>query len=118
MGRYLSQFEEMLRICARTGMKVIPSLVDFPIGEPAAAITREERWTIVTNRNVRDQFFAQAFRPLLQISARPEYSGSIYAWEVMNEPHWLRSTGATPDPDPKLSDQALDGIRDYWRLAP
>jgi hypothetical protein len=92
MGRYLSQFEEMLRICVRTGMKVIPSLVDFPIGEPSASITREERWTIVTDRGVRDQFFAQAFRPLLQISARPEYSNCIFAWEVMNEPHWLRST--------------------------
>jgi hypothetical protein len=91
-ARYVDHFTRMLDSCRKTGMKVIPSLVDFAIGQPTPSITQEERWSIVTDRAVREQFFAQAFRPLLQISAQPEYAPSIFAWEVMNEPHWLQST--------------------------
>ncbi|MGC4063435.1 MAG: hypothetical protein QM784_02025 [Polyangiaceae bacterium] len=103
MGRYLSQFEEMLRICARTGMKLIPSLVDFGIGAPLPHLEREQRWSIITDRSVRDQFFAQAMVPLLEISQRPEYRTTLYAWEVMNEPSWLTgSLWPRPGQTPKV----------------
>jgi len=83
--RFIAYFQEMLRICSLTGVKLIPSLLDFGIAEPALKNSR--RNDIVSDPNMSKIFLDEVFEPLLDESFKAP--DAIFAWEIMNEPKWL-----------------------------
>jgi hypothetical protein len=83
--RFIVYFREVLRICQLTGVKLIPSLLDFGIAEPALGNSR--RNDIVSDPVMTKIFLDQVFEPLLDESFK--VPNAIFAWEIMNEPKWL-----------------------------
>jgi len=83
--RFVAHFQEILRVCQRTGVQLIPSLLDFGIAEPRLKTSR--RNAIVADPSVTKFFFDQVFEPLLDESFNTP--GVVFAWEIMNEPIWL-----------------------------
>lgn len=88
-----NDFEAVLRICARTGVKLLPSLIDFywchegrPLDGPDGVV-KCGRADIIRDPNKRGAFFDRVFEPLLALSMR--YADSVYAWELINEPEWV-----------------------------
>lgn len=79
---------------SRTGLQVIPSLVDFPFfavppdRQPSKGGGRQD---IALDKDKRRLFFDTVLEPLLQVS-KP-FKDQIFAWEVMNEPSWLIRQG-------------------------
>jgi hypothetical protein len=83
--RFIFYFQEILKVCQRTGVKLIPSLVDFGIAEPKLGTSR--RNAIVDDPVMTKIFLDQVFEPLLDESFK--VPDAIFAWEIMNEPKWL-----------------------------
>jgi hypothetical protein len=95
--RIRDDLESVLEICRVHGLKLFPSLIDFhwcrggkPVpGKPG--IIKGGRQDIVRDREKGQAFFDRLLDPLLESSAR--YQGSVYAWEVINEPEWVVRKG-------------------------
>lgn len=88
-ARVLDQVARMLEAFARTGLQVIPSLLDFKaFGRRRRGVENGcgERAEIVRAAPVRAAFVDGVLRPLLETSRT--YRAQIHAWEVMNEPVW------------------------------
>ena len=86
----LQDFSEILELCASTGVKLIPSLIDFnwsfPAQPAATGYVKCGRAAVLTDDIQRTIFLDTVLDPLLEASRkRPE---SIYAWEPINEPEW------------------------------
>ncbi len=109
--RYFEQFQRMLDIGVKTGVQLIPSLLDFGIGEPK--IHHERRCRVITEPGLREEFFEQVLVSLLRLANQERYRPSIYAFEIMNEPSWLTGhfwprPGSLPRPMmPRVSRDAL-----------
>lgn len=91
--RLCEDFEFVLDVCAETGIKFLPSLIDFHWCYPgktideAGGIVKCGRGDIIRDPAKRRHFLDAVLEPLLDISARrPEV---IYAWELINEPEWV-----------------------------
>jgi hypothetical protein len=79
---------------SRTGLQVIPSLVDFKffaVPEDRQAGKGGGRQDIALDKDKRKLFFDTVLEPLLQVSI--PFKDQIFAWEVMNEPSWLIRPG-------------------------
>jgi hypothetical protein len=88
-ARVLDQIGRMLEAFARTGLQVIPSLLDFKaFGHRLSGVENGcgERADIVRVASARAAFIEGALQPLLEASRA--YRAQIHAWEVMNEPVW------------------------------
>jgi len=88
-ARVLDQIGRMFEAFARTGLQVIPSLLDFKaFGHRLPGVENGcgERADIVRLSSVRAAFVEGVLRPLLDASRA--YRAQIHAWEVMNEPVW------------------------------
>lgn len=91
--RFLADFEFVLQVCRDSGLKLLPSLIDFSwcrTGVPAAEdtdIVKCGRYDIVRDPLKRKAFLDRVLDPLLACSAR--YGDCIYAWELINEPEWI-----------------------------
>jgi hypothetical protein len=88
-ARMLDQLGRMFEAFARTGLMVVPSLLDFKaFGRrlPKVANGCGARSAIVRDATTRTVFIEQLLRPFL--SASLPYRAQIHAWEVMNEPVW------------------------------
>lgn len=85
--RFMVHFREVLRICKLTGIKLIPSLIDFGICEPKLGDDR--RTDIVKDFDMQQKFYNQVFTPMLDESIINGNDQVIFAWEIMNEPLWL-----------------------------
>jgi hypothetical protein len=88
-ARVLDQLGRMFEAFARTGVTVVPSLLDFKaFGRrlPDVANGCGARDAIVRDATTRAVFVEQVLRPLLRASM--PYRAQIHAWEVMNEPVW------------------------------
>ncbi len=91
--QFLSDFQFVLETCARVGLKLAPSLIDFHWchrgstvgGNPG--IVKGGRYQIVRDPGKREAFFNQLLEPLLDLSMK--YRDAIYAWELINEPEWV-----------------------------
>ena len=86
----LQDFGEVLDLCASTGVKLIPSLIDFnwcfPAQPAATGYVKCGRASVLTDDIQRTIFLDTVLDPLLEVSRnKPE---SIYAWEPINEPEW------------------------------
>jgi len=88
--RFMVHFREILRICLVTGIKLIPSLLDFGICEPKFGDNR--RTDIVKSFDMQQTFYDQVFDPMLDESIKNGNDQAIFAWEIMNEPVWLSRT--------------------------
>lgn len=76
-----------------TGIKLIPSLVDFKFFGPVIG-NSGGRGCLTRDARRRDTFLHTVLDGFLDIS-RP-YAEQIYAWEVINEPFWNCSSFAPP----------------------
>ncbi len=91
-------FDYVLGACAKAGLKLFPSLIDFSWCLPGTevpgspGIIKGGRNGIVSDAMKRQLFFERVLDPLLDISMK--YRDSIYAWELINEPEWV--TGRFP----------------------
>ena len=91
-------FEHVLGTCAKTGLKLLPSLIDFSWcrrgteipGSPG--IIKGGRYGIVCDAAKQKLFFDRILDPLLDISRK--YQDAVFAWELINEPEWV--TGRFP----------------------
>lgn len=86
-------FEFVLDVCSMTGVKFVPSLIDFHwchegrVIDPAAGIVKGGRGDVLRDAIKRENFLDNVLDPLLDISTK--YSDAIYAWELINEPEWV-----------------------------
>lgn len=85
--KFLEDLERMLEIVrdSGTGIKLIPSLVDFGFFGPTYG-NSGSRQAIAQDAAAREAFFESLLDPFLAVGKR--YAGQIYAWEVINEPYW------------------------------
>ena len=87
----VSDFEALLEQCEQAGVQLLPSLLDFHWCLPAVAVgpglLKGGRARVIRDPERRRHFLDQLLNPLLEAS-RP-CRGSIFAWEVMNEPEWV-----------------------------
>lgn len=89
--RFVEQIAGMVRAASDAGVKVIPSLLDFPAlgdaptlgGRHGCACRRE----IVIDPAKQSRFFDTVLEPLLE--AAVPLAPAVHAWEVLNEPYWL-----------------------------
>ncbi len=85
-------FEFVLQICRKNGLKLFPSLIDFPWCRQGMAVAGNPgiikcgRYDIIRDPGKRRAFFDRVLDPLLTSSMR--YPDLIYAWELINEPEW------------------------------
>jgi hypothetical protein len=108
--RFRWHFQQILNAAEDVGVQLIPSLLDFGIGNPDTASVR--RTPILQD----GAFFDTVFEPLLEMSKAN--ASQIYAWEVMNEPSWLTghyfpfrlglSPGTWLPTGPAVSEQVLN----------
>lgn len=90
MRQCVEDFRNLLDVCVASGVKLIPSLLDFHwcfartlVSETVA---KGGRYSVFQDDMHRRLFLDTVLDPLLEASrARPE---AIYAWEPMNEPEW------------------------------
>lgn len=97
----LDDFESLLGAAARTGMRLIPSLMSFELFFPAMQhgerIFSGGRGPIVLGgpevavEPAVDAFLDATLSPLLELSAR--HRDAIGMWEVINEPDWVVQGG-------------------------
>lgn len=88
-SRVFDQLGRMFEAFARTGLRVIPSLLDFKaFGRRLPHVPNGcgARHAIVRDAPARALFIEQVVRPFLELSLA--YRAQIHAWEVMNEPIW------------------------------
>jgi hypothetical protein len=102
-SRFASFFEVALQVVQQAGLQLIPSLVSFEFFgrvpdayDASGNVTTGPASTAPFNAGGRadialdpaktETFLKTMLDPLLTISAKSDYSGVIYAWEVMNEP--------------------------------
>jgi hypothetical protein len=93
---FIDHFKLMLQMFrdSRTGLQVIPSLVDFPFFAVPKDRQRSAgggRQDVALDKDKRKLFFDTVLEPLLQVSI--PFKDQIFAWEVMNEPSWLIRLG-------------------------
>ncbi len=90
-ARFVDDFEDLLREFQGRQMKLVPSLIDFHWCARAQEVLHQGR--VVGIKGGRSEFlrpanrvtlFDRVLEPLLNASNR--YPGTIYAWELMNEP--------------------------------
>lgn len=90
--RLLDDFAFVLDLCRSSGLKLFPVLLDCSWcfrGTPVGArpeIVKGGRSGVIRDPARREAFLDRVLEPLLDLSLRRR--GSIYAWEVMNEPEW------------------------------
>jgi hypothetical protein len=86
-------FEFVLKTCAETGLKFVPSLIDFHWCHPGtvvdvnANVVKGGRSDLIRDKQKRVEFLNNVLDPLLEISLR--YHEVFYAWELINEPEWV-----------------------------
>jgi hypothetical protein len=97
--RFEDHFQLMLQTFLTHEMKLIPSLIDFhaffdPFDHevsPGQHYLARGRHSILTNSTIQDKFLNTVLDKFLRISnEKKEFKKVIFAWEVMNEPHWNR----------------------------
>ncbi len=92
-SQLLDDFEFVLQVSGRSGLRLFPSLIDFgwcQEGKPVtgnAGIVKGGRYECLIDPEKRKVFFDRILDPLLDVSMR--YRDSIYAWELINEPEWV-----------------------------
>lgn len=92
----LEDFEYVLKVCAETGIKFVPSLLDFhwchigSVADAASGIVKGGRYEVLLDKAKSEAFFDAVLEPLLDVSVK--YRDSIYAWELFNEPEWIVDT--------------------------
>lgn len=86
-AKFLEDLERMLSIVrsSKTGIKLVPSLVDFGFFGPIYGNSGGRR-DIARMDAAREAFFETALDPFLAVGK--SYADQIYAWEVINEPYW------------------------------
>jgi hypothetical protein len=88
---YLEEFERMLTAFDNTGLRVIPSLLDFTALAKWDAYP-SGRGDLFTDDDKFDSFVERVYRPLLEVSSKHEQS--IFAWEMVNEPSQVMQSWA------------------------
>jgi len=95
---FVDDFAGLLRVCARAGVRAIPSLTSFELFQPTVELskgmTKRGRGDIVFGGEHASDvgpFLDAALDPLLD-AARSE-SDAIHAFEVINEPGWAVAGG-------------------------
>jgi len=99
---FIDDFQHVLSLMARHGLKALPSLLSFEWGFPGVARQRRVvggRGGWLEDDGARRAFLDAVLEPLLQVG----HHDTIFAWEVMNEPEWC-SRGWRPTNSP--SDRA------------
>ncbi len=92
-ARLIEDFEFVLETCERLRLQFVPSLIDFhwchhgTVGDAAANIVKGGRASVINDPAKSEAFFDAVLEPLLEVSLR--HPGTIYAWELMNEPEWV-----------------------------
>jgi hypothetical protein len=86
----VADFRQVLDVCARTRVKLIPSLIDFHFcfapAEVQPGIVKGGRAMVLQQDLQRGLFLETVLDPLLEASqAKRE---AIHSWEPMNEPEW------------------------------
>ncbi|MGF1466542.1 MAG: hypothetical protein ACFCGT_10440 [Sandaracinaceae bacterium] len=87
----LDDFAALLGACRAAGVRLLPSLVSFelflPVEVQAGGVrSRGRAGYAVPGRRRAERFFDRLLEPLLEVSGA--FRDAIYAWEVINEPHW------------------------------
>jgi hypothetical protein len=91
--QFCNDIEFVLQTCAKHGLKLFPSLIDFQWCHQGSAIEGNDgiikggRYDIIRDPVKRQAFFDRTLNPLLEASAA--YRDAIYAWELINEPEWV-----------------------------
>ena len=89
----LDDVEFILQACARHGLKLFPSLIDFHWCRQGTAIAGDAgivkggRYDVIRDPSKQRAFFDRLLDPLLE--AAVARADSIYAWELINEPEWV-----------------------------
>lgn len=95
---FLEDFDALLAACARTGVRLIPSLVSFelflPLEDQASGVTSRGRDTFALGDSMHP-FFDALLEPMLDVAERrPD---GLAAFEVANEPGWALVPGWEKD---------------------
>jgi hypothetical protein len=106
---FIEHFKLMLQMVrdSRTGLQLIPSLIDFPFLAVPPDRKRSAgggRQDVALDATKRNKFFDTVLEPLVQASV--PFKDQIFAWEVMNEPSWLIRPG--PPFGPVVSDSRMN----------
>ncbi len=93
IGSIVTDFSDVLRLCADAGVKLLPSLIDFhwcfPMKKVGEGLVKCGRAAVLQDEIQRRIFLDTVLDPLLEASLT--YPNSIYAWEPINEPEWCTS---------------------------
>jgi hypothetical protein len=101
--RFAYQFGQLLSQFKGAGLQVIPSLLDFSWGGNSSAdpafgplgIAPGGRSDCFKDSGKMDLLLGTLLTELLAVAAAQEYSGVVYAFEVINEPLWnIEPSGA------------------------
>lgn len=111
--RFIYHLETLLEHAAQAQVKLIPSLLDFGIDDPA--LGKKRRTAIISDPKLRQVFFSQVLDPMLQAS-KP-FAKTIYAWEVMNEPSWLVSPFWPHSYFPRKRNVTYEQLKSFLREA-
>ncbi len=106
-GAFLEDFVSLLGACARTGVRIIPSLASFELFQPALVdadgVVRRGRGAFVFGDDPDDDasgaldvthidaFLDATLTPLLEASRA--HADAVFAWELVNEPEWAVASG-------------------------
>lgn len=101
---FFDHFRAMLRIFKAKGVQMVPSLIDFgafyKLGEKGGG----GRTSIASTQRLR--FIETMMIPMLRVSQEKAAEGTIFAWEVINEPMWAtRGIPNRPHTDTFFSDR-------------
>ena len=89
-NRFLIDINQVLAICAATGVSVMFSIMDNLMFNNASnlgsGVIGGGHAAIVTNTILRDSFLNNALKPLLQFVSSNSNKQYVFAWEIVNEP--------------------------------
>jgi|SRR5208337_4862520 len=89
----VQDFTELLRVFAASSLQLLPSLIDYrwclPVAHKGPGIDEGGRSDVIIDPNKRVAFLRGVLQPLLDASRA--FPSTIYAWEVINEPDWVKT---------------------------
>lgn len=83
---FFDHFRQMLEVFTENEMQILPSVIDFGAFYPLGGGAGGGRTSILTSQ--RSIFLETMLAPLLKISQEPNFPGTVFAWEAVNEPVW------------------------------